>query len=74
VIDARDYHALSRSLGDVRPTTIVQLAAIAPRQSRPTKIPSVHSITVFERWKMRLDCARGSAEHFIYFFFIDGVR
>jgi nucleoside-diphosphate-sugar epimerase len=65
VLDARDYHALSRCLGDIKPGTIVQLAAVA-HATRANKDPYStfdHSLRTLEN---ALDCARDGA-HFIYF-------
>jgi nucleoside-diphosphate-sugar epimerase len=66
VIDARDYHALSRTLADVKPQTIVQLAAIA-HANRSNKDPFSTFDHSFRTLENALDCARGFAEHFVYF-------
>jgi nucleoside-diphosphate-sugar epimerase len=65
VLDARDYHALSRCLGEIKPGTIVQLAAVA-HANRANKDPYStfdHSLRTLEN---ALDCAR-DGQHFIYF-------
>jgi len=66
VLDARDYHALSRSLSEVKPHVIVQLAAIA-HANRANKDPFSTFDHSFRTLENALDCARDAAEHFIYF-------
>lgn len=64
--DARDYHALSRILGQIKPEVIVHLAAIA-HAGRANKDPYTtfdHSLRTLEN---ALDYARGNVEQFIYF-------
>lgn len=65
--DARDYHSLSRILGDIKPQVIVQLAAVA-HADRSNKDPYStfdHSLRTLEN---ALDCARHlQVEHFVYF-------
>jgi len=64
--DARDYHALSLTLTDIKPQVIVHLAAVA-HALRANKDPYStfdHSLRTLEN---ALDCARGNVEHFIYF-------
>lgn len=66
VVDARDYHALSRAIGELQPQTIVHLAAVA-HANRANKNPYStfdHSARTLEN---ALDAARGSAEHFVFF-------
>ncbi len=66
VVDARDYHALSRTLTDVKPDVIVQLAAVS-HANRSNKDPFStfdHSLRTLEN---ALDIARGDGTHFIYF-------
>lgn len=63
--DARDYHAMSRILGQVKPDAIVQLAAVA-HANRSNKDPFStfdHSLRTLEN---ALDIARDCG-HFIYF-------
>jgi nucleoside-diphosphate-sugar epimerase len=66
VQDARDYHALSRTLGEIEPQVIVHLAAIA-HAGKSNKDPMStfgHSLRTLEN---ALDYARGKAEHFVFF-------
>lgn len=66
VVDARDYHVLSRCLNEIKPDTIVQLAAIA-HANRANKDPYNtfdHSLRTLEN---ALDCARGLDARFLYF-------
>src|SRR5262245_3915352 len=58
VVDARDYHALSRTLSEIRPEVVVQLAAVA-HAGRSNKDPFStfdHSLRTLEN---ALDVARG---------------
>ena len=69
VQDARDYHVLSRVLGEIDPQVIVQLAAVAhANQSNKDPFSTFdHSLRTLEN---ALDIARSphcSVEHFIYF-------
>jgi nucleoside-diphosphate-sugar epimerase len=66
VLDARDYQVLSRCLSDIRPDTIVQLAAIA-HANRANKDPFSTFDHSFRTLENALDCARGLDCHFIYF-------
>lgn len=66
VVDARDYHALSRTLDEIKPDTVTQLAAIA-HANRSNKDPYTtfdHSLRTLEN---ALDTAREGGVHFIYF-------
>jgi nucleoside-diphosphate-sugar epimerase len=66
VQDARDYHALSQTLGAIDPQVVVHLAAIA-HAGRSNKDPMStfgHSLRTLEN---ALDYARGAADHFVYF-------
>ena len=66
VQDARDYHALSRVLGEIDPHVVVHLAAIA-HAGKSNKDPMStfgHSLRTLEN---ALDYARGQAEHFVFF-------
>ena len=66
VVDARDYLKLGTAIRDFQPQVIVQLAAIA-HANRSNKDPFStfdHSLRTLEN---ALDCARSTAEHFIYF-------
>jgi nucleoside-diphosphate-sugar epimerase len=66
VVDARDYHALSRTLEDIKPQVIVQLAAIA-HANRSNKDPFSTFDHSFRTLENALDAARGRDMHFIYF-------
>ena len=66
VVDARDYHALSRCLADIKPDTVVQLAAIA-HANRANKDPFSTFDHSFRTLENALDYARGDGTHFIYF-------
>jgi nucleoside-diphosphate-sugar epimerase len=66
VVDARDYQVLSRSLGEIKPHVIVQLAAIA-HANRANKDPYSTFDHSFRTLENALDCARDSDRHFIYF-------
>ena len=66
VQDARDYHALSKQLGEVKPEVIVHLAAVA-HAGRSNKDPHStfdHSLRTLEN---SLDYARYVGAHFVYF-------
>ncbi|CCQ73083.1 NAD(P)-dependent oxidoreductase [Magnetospira sp. QH-2] len=65
VQDAREYHALSRLIHDVKPQTLIHLAAVS-HANRSNKTPYHtfdHSLRTLEN---ALDGAREHAEHFIY--------
>lgn len=66
VLDARDYHALSRCLNEVKPQILVQLAAIA-HANRSNKDPYSTFDHSFRTLENALDYARGNVERFIYF-------
>lgn len=66
VVDARDYHALSRCLNDIKPQVLVQLAAIA-HANRANKDPYSTFDHSFRTLENALDYARDSVERFIYF-------
>jgi nucleoside-diphosphate-sugar epimerase len=63
--DARDYHALSRVLAQVRPQVIVHLAAVshAGRSNKDPYSTFDHSLRTLEN---ALDNARGRVEHFVF--------
>jgi nucleoside-diphosphate-sugar epimerase len=66
VQDAREYHALERLLGEIKPQVIVHLAAVA-HANRSNKDPYStfdHSLHTLDN---ALNCARNRVEHFIYF-------
>jgi len=66
VVDARDYHALSRTLSEIKPEVIVQLAAIA-HANRSNKDPFTTFDHSFRTLENALDTARDNHVHFIYF-------
>jgi nucleoside-diphosphate-sugar epimerase len=66
VLDARDYHALTRCLNEIKPTVIVQLAAIA-HANRANNDPYSTFDHSFRTLENALDYARGMVEQFIYF-------
>ncbi len=66
VIDARDYHALCRCLGEIRPQVVVQLAAVA-HANRSNKDPFSTFDHSFRTLENALDYSRGNVEQFIYF-------
>jgi nucleoside-diphosphate-sugar epimerase len=65
VQDARDYHALSRHLTQIKPQVIIHLAAIshAGRSNKDPYSTFDHSLRTLEN---ALDNARGRVEHFIF--------
>lgn len=66
VQDARDYHALSRILGAIKPQVVIQLAAVA-HADRSNKDPFStfdHSLRTLEN---ALDASKNSVEHFVFF-------
>jgi nucleoside-diphosphate-sugar epimerase len=66
VIDARNFYALRDVLREIRPQSIVQLAAVA-HANRSNKEPRgsfEHSMSTLEH---ALECAREGVEHFVYF-------
>jgi nucleoside-diphosphate-sugar epimerase len=67
VIDARDYHALCRTLSDIDPVVVVQLAAIA-HANRSNKDPFSTFDHSFRTLENALDWARGNrVGRFVYF-------
>jgi len=66
VVDARDYHMLSRCLSDIEPDAIVQLAAVA-HANRSNKDPFSTFDHSFRTLENALDYARGDRTHFVYF-------
>ncbi len=66
VVDARNYHELSLTLGKLAPQSIVHLAAVA-HANRSNKDPYStfdHSLRTLEN---ALDSSRKRVEHFVYF-------
>lgn len=67
VIDARDYHVLSRCFSDIKPGCIVQLAAIA-HANRANKDPFSTFDHSFRTLENSLDYARSESNvHFVFF-------
>jgi nucleoside-diphosphate-sugar epimerase len=67
VMDARDYHALCRTLGEIRPQVVVQLAAVA-HANRSNKDPFSTFDHSFRTLENALDFARGQGvDRFVYF-------
>jgi nucleoside-diphosphate-sugar epimerase len=66
VLDARDYHALSRCLSEINADCYVQLAAIA-HANRSNKDPYSTFDHSFRTLENALDTARDQKVHFIYF-------
>ena len=66
VLDARDYHALSRCLGEIKADCFVQLAAIA-HANRSNKDPYSTFDHSFRTLENALDTARDQNVHFVYF-------
>ena len=64
--DAREYHALSHLLSQIKPQVIIQLAAVAHAGTSNKDPHSTfdHSLRTLEN---ALDYSRGLIEHFIYF-------
>lgn len=63
--DARDYHALSRILAEIKPQVIVQLAAVS-HAARSNKDPYSTFDHSFRTLENALDFARSGAEHFVF--------
>jgi len=65
VQDARDYQALARILGLIKPQVIIQLAAVshAGRSNKDPLSTFDHSLRTLEN---ALDCARDTVEHFVF--------
>ena len=66
VLDARDYHALSRCLGEIKADCFVQLAAIA-HANRSNKDPYSTFDHSFRTLENALDTSRDQNVHFVYF-------
>ena len=64
--DARDYHALSRILGQIKPQVVVHLAAVshAGRSNKDPYSTFDHSLRTLEN---ALDYSRGNIEQIIFF-------
>lgn len=67
ITDARDYHLLSRTLADIKPDVVVQLAAIA-HANRSNKDPFSTFDHSFRTLENALDFCRGAElSRFVYF-------
>ncbi len=66
IVDARDYHMLSRALSDIDPNVVVQLAAIA-HANRANKDPFSTFDHSFRTLENALDFCRSEGRHFVYF-------
>ena len=69
VVDARDYHGLSKTLGEIKPDTLIHLAAVshAGKSNKDPYSTFDHSLRTLEN---ALDNSRStvsSVQHFIYF-------
>ena len=66
VEDARDYHKLSRAIGEIKPDVVVLLSAVA-HANKSNKDPFEtfdHSLRTLEN---ALDASKSNVQHFIYF-------
>ncbi len=64
--DARDYHALSPLLNELKPQVVVQMAAVA-HANQSNKDPYSTFDHSFRTLENALDCSKNNIEHFIYF-------
>lgn len=64
--DARDYHALTRILSDIKPDIVIHLAAVshANKSNKDPYSTFDHSLRTLEN---ALDASRDHVKHFIYF-------
>lgn len=64
--DARDYHAISRMVSDIKPDVVIQLAAVshADQSNKDPFSTFDHSLRTLEN---ALDASRQDVKHFIYF-------
>lgn len=64
--DARDYHALSRMISDIKPDVVIHLAAVshADQSNKDPYSTFDHSLRTLEN---ALDTSRDNVKHFIYF-------
>lgn len=64
--DARDYHAMSRLISDIKPDVVIQLAAVshADQSNKDPYSTFDHSFRTLEN---ALDASRDTVKHFIYF-------
>ncbi|MBF0494501.1 MAG: NAD(P)-dependent oxidoreductase [Candidatus Omnitrophica bacterium] len=69
VLDARDYHALSRYMDDIKADTLVHLAAVA-HADRSNKDPYStfdHSLRTLENALDNTRSSKSTIKHFVYF-------
>ena len=66
IIDARDYHLVSRLLDDLKPDIIIHLAAVS-HSNRSNKDPFNTFDHSFRTLENVLDASRGQVERLIYF-------
>ncbi len=64
--DAREYHAMNQVLNDIKPSVVIQLAAVshAGRSNKDPYSTFDHSLRTLEN---ALDYSRDNVEHFIFF-------
>ncbi len=66
ILDARDYHLLSKTISSIVPDVIIQLAAVS-HANRSNKDPHSTFDHSFRTLENALDCAKHFGSHFIYF-------
>ncbi len=66
VQDARDYHALTKLIGQINPQVVVQLAAVS-HANKSNKDPYSTFDHSFRTLENALDASRDNVEHFIFF-------
>jgi len=64
--DARDYHALTKILHNIKPQIIIHLAAVS-HSNRSNKDPYSTFDHSFRTLENALDCSKNNVEQFIYF-------
>ena len=64
--DARDYHNLNKTMRQIDPHVVVQLAAVS-HANKSNKDPYSTFDHSFRTLENALDCSKGLVEHFIYF-------
>ena len=66
VQDARNYHALSKLISEIKPEVVIQLAAVS-HANKSNKDPYSTFDHSFRTLENALDASRDRVEHFIYF-------
>jgi nucleoside-diphosphate-sugar epimerase len=66
IIDARDYHAISKMIDEVKPDVIIHLAAVS-HANRSNKDPFTTFDHSFRTLENVLDASRGNIDRLIYF-------